>query len=84
MFDVFIMPHLRIFKHIKALLSIDLITYCILLSVTGSVPLGYSFCSAYDKIMGPFAVILQIPLGVIRSSGITGSARNESVTNGSI
>lgn len=25
------MPHLRIFKHIKALLSIDLITYCILL-----------------------------------------------------
>ena len=51
---------------------------------TGSVPLGYSFCSAYDTIAGPFAVILQIPLGVIRSSGITGSARNESVTNGSI
>ena len=59
-------------------------SYMMLLSVTGSVPLGYSFCSAYDKITGPFAVILQIPLGVIRSSGITGSARNESVTNGSI
>ena len=59
-------------------------SYMMLLSVTSSVPLGYSFCSAYDKIAGPFAVILQIPLGVIRSSGITGSARNESVTNGSI
>lgn len=36
------------------------------------------------KISGPFAVILQSPLGVIRSSGMTGSAKNESVINGSI
>lgn len=32
------MPPLRIFKHIKALLSIDLITYCILLSNFRRVP----------------------------------------------
>ena len=35
------------------------------------------------KISDPFAVILQSPLGVIRSSGMTGSAKNESVINGS-